>query len=115
MTWLGDHISVGKLYMPDSTKYPETPQQYVRVVMAKLKEHLRMFPKLVSECPEMKYDQNTKIFTRVTGISADGRDSLYHYRGIEFDYSPIFAEYYKNGLDFNLTYRNRSYKGASKI
>jgi len=112
---LTDHISVGKLFKPDAVMYPETPQQYVRVVMAKLKEHLRLFPKFVTECQEMQYNEKTKQFTRIAGLLEDGRSTNHKYRGVEFDYDPVFISYYKDGLDFNLAFRNRKFKGKSSI
>lgn len=112
---LTDHISVGKLYMHDSVKYPETPEQYVRVVLAKMKEHLRLFPKMVTECPEIKYDYTTKTFTKLPGMLDDGRSCCHRYRGVEYDYDPVFITYYKDGLDFNYTYRDRKFKGKSPI
>lgn len=115
MQALSDHISVGKVFKHDAIKYPETPEQYVRVVMAKIKEHLRLFPKFVSECSEMKYDKTTKTFTRLPGELKDGRSTNHKYRGVEFDYDPIFISYYKDGLDFNLCFRNRRYKGKSLL
>lgn len=115
MECLKDHISVGKLYMPDLVDYPETPHQYVRVVLAKMKEHLRLFPKMVTECAEIKYDKNTNTFTRLPAMLKDGRRSCHQYRGVEFDYEPVFISYYKDGLDFNYAFRNRRFKGDSPI
>ena len=113
MEALKDHISVGKVFKHDAIKYPETAEQYVRVVMTKIKEHLRLFPKFVSECSEMKYDKATKTFTRLPGELKDGRSTIHKYRGVEFDYDPIFISYYTNKLDFNLCFRNRRYKNKA--
>ena len=83
--------------------------------MVKLKEHLRLFPKFVTECPEMKYDAQTKTFTNLPGIVEDGRRSHHKYRGVEFDYEPVFISCYKDGWDFNLCFRNRRFKGKCPV
>lgn len=86
---------VGKYYYPE---HGETPEKYIKEVIPKLKEHIRLMPKFLFEGPGIEYRPKTKRFVDKTCCSEYiqmKRKPWEYYRGIEFDYEPIFKEFYK--------------------
>lgn len=86
MNALYESVGVGKLYHPE---LGETPEQYIAEVMPKIKEHLRIMPKLITVRKDIKYDENLKQFVQTGALDNGKRKPWNYYRGIEFDYQPI--------------------------
>lgn len=90
---LNNKLCVGRLYEPQKG---DTPEIFVKAVMPKIKEHLRLLPKIFTERKDTVYDAKNKEFARLGGVYSSGsRYPWEHYRGIEYDYKPILKEYYK--------------------
>ena len=87
MNTLTETVGVGKLYRPDKG---ETPEQYIEEVIPKIREHLRIMPKLITERKDIKFNpQLNKFIEDPSAIDLSKRKPWNLYRGIEFDYPEI--------------------------
>ncbi len=87
MDTLTESVGVGKIYRPDKG---ETPEQYIAEVIPKIKEHLRIMPKLITERKDIKYNPQLNRFTLQPGVYDPTQRKPWNlYRGIEFDYPEI--------------------------
>lgn len=90
---LRERVGVGRLYTPQKG---DTPEIFIKDIVPKIKEHLKLFPKLVTERKDFRYNPETKQFDIMGAVFPCGeRRPWEHYRGIEYDYPPIFQELYK--------------------
>lgn len=87
MDTLTESVGVGKIYRPDKG---ETPEKYIAEVIPKIKEHLRIMPKLITERKDIKYNPQLNRFTLQPGVFDPTQRKPWNlYRGIEFDYPEI--------------------------
>ncbi len=84
----------GKYFSPQKG---ETPEQYIAEVVPKLKEHIRLMPKFLFEREGLEYNAATqKFIDKNRGYVAGMKRYPWElYRGIEYDYPPIFKEFYQ--------------------
>lgn len=85
-----DYVGVGKFYSPQKG---ETKESYIAEVMPKIKEHLKLLPKFLLERSDLKEVNGDEC--AITVSYKIGREPWHLYRGIDFDYPPVFEEYYK--------------------
>lgn len=92
LSGLMERVCVGRLYEPQKG---DTPEKFINDVIPKIKEHLRLFPKFLTERRDFEYEKDTKKFVKIGSYFPYGeRLPWERYRGIEFDYPQVFKEYY---------------------